>query len=139
VLRCPVAEIRSGLNDLNCEAKRRWSGISGDYDAERWVIGVLSLRATPRVQNPIISVRAGGGIPGEVYVTRSPVSPTDRTQHNNSEHNVNNHLNVSVLPHFRSIYDPCNVRESILAAAHGEIASFGHERRIIKKTRNSNN
>jgi hypothetical protein len=110
----------SGLNVLNCEAKRRWSGISGDYDAELWVIGVLSLRATPRVQNPTISVRAGGGIPGEVYVTRSPVSPTDRTQHNNSEHNVNNHLNVSVLPYFRSIYDPFNVRESILARPHTE-------------------
>jgi hypothetical protein len=114
--------MRSGLNDLNCEAraKRRWSGISGDYDAERWVIGVLSLQATPRVQNPTISVRAGGGIPGEVHVTRSPVSPTHRTQHNNSEHNINNHLDVSVLPPFRSIYDPFNVRELILARSHTE-------------------
>jgi hypothetical protein len=135
VLRCPVTEMRSGLNDLNCEAKRRWSGISGDYDAELWVIGVLSLRATPRVQNSIISVRAGGGIPGEVYVTRSPVSPTDRTQHNNSERNINNHLDVSVLPHFRSTYDPFNVRESILARPHtGRSRHLGprHERKIIR-------
>jgi hypothetical protein len=49
--------MRSGLE---CEAKYRWSGISGDYDVELWLIGVLSLQATPRVQNPTILVRAVG-------------------------------------------------------------------------------
>jgi hypothetical protein len=33
------AEKRSGLE---CKAKRRWSGISGeDHDAELWLIGIL--------------------------------------------------------------------------------------------------
>jgi hypothetical protein len=115
VVQCLVVEKRSGLE---CEAKHRWSGISGDYDVELWLIGVLSLQATPRVQNPTILVRAGRDILGEVEVTRCPISPIDRAQHNNSEHNVNNHLDVSVLPKFRSIYDPFNVQEPILARPH---------------------
>ena len=102
-----MADKRSGPE---CKAKRRWSGISGDYDVELCLIGILSLQATPRVQKPTIWVRTGGGILGEVKVTRSPVlPPTDRIQHNNSEHNVNNHLDASVLPKFRGIYDPFNV------------------------------
>ena len=36
---------------------------------ELWLIGVLSLQETPRVQNPTILVRAGGGVLGEVKVT----------------------------------------------------------------------
>ncbi|KAN0120467.1 hypothetical protein V8E52_004294 [Russula decolorans] len=44
-------------------------------------------------------------------------------------HNVNNHLDISLLPQFRSAYDPFNVREQrprvgTCEAAHGEIASF---------------
>ncbi|KAI0271849.1 hypothetical protein BGY98DRAFT_936980 [Russula aff. rugulosa BPL654] len=84
-------------------------------------------------QNPTISVRAGEGILGEVKVTRSPVSPTDKTQHNNdSEHNVNNHLDISVLPQFWGINDPFNVRESILARPHTEI---GHWKKDNNKNR----
>jgi hypothetical protein len=115
-------EKRSGLD---CKAERRWSGISGSYDVELWPIGVLSLQSIPRVQNPTIPVRAGEGILGEVKVIRPPVSPTDKTKHNNnSEHNVNNHLDISVLPQFRSINDPFNVRESILARPHTEIVAL---------------
>ena len=123
-------EKRSGLE---CKAERRWSGISGGYDVELWPFGVLSLQSIPRVQNPTISVRAGEGILGEVKVTRSPVSPTDKTQHNNdSEHNVNNHLDISVLPQFRSINDPFNVRESILARPHTEIGHWKKENNKIR-------
>jgi len=49
------------------------------------LIGVdnLSLKKVLFVRNQTISVRAGGGsILGEVNVTRSPLSPTDRTQLN---------------------------------------------------------
>ena len=98
---------------------------------ELWVMCILSLQATPRAQNPSILVRARGGILGEVKVTRYPVF--DKAQHNNLEHNVNNHLNVSVLPKLRSIYDPFKVQESILARPHTErLGYLAIERRIIR-------
>ena len=98
-------EKRSGLE---CKAERHWSGISGGYDVEFWPFGVLSLQPIPRVQNPTISVRAGEDILGEVKVTRSPVSPADKTQHNNndSRHNVNNHLDISVPPQLGVLVTP---------------------------------
>jgi hypothetical protein len=98
-------EKRSGLE---CKAERRWSGISGGYDVELWPFSVLSLQSIPRVQNSTISVRAGEGILGEVKVTRSPVSPADKTQHNNndSRHNVNNHLDISVPPSLGVLMTP---------------------------------
>ena len=43
-----MAEKRSGLER---KVKRRWSGITGGYDVELWLIGVLLLRET-RISEP---------------------------------------------------------------------------------------
>jgi hypothetical protein len=107
-------EKRSGLE---CKAERRWSGISGGYDVELWPFSVLSLQSIPRVQNSTISVRAGEGILGEVKVTRSPVSPTDKTQHNNDSDNVNNHLDISVPPSLGVLMTP-STSESRYSRGH---------------------
>jgi hypothetical protein len=93
-----VAEKPSGLK---YRAKRRWSGISGDYEVELWLTGVLQLEATPGFQNPIIwsiSVRAGGVL--VEAMARHVTSPAP-------EHNVADCVNISVLPNsnFESIHN----------------------------------
>lgn len=127
--------------------KPSWSG-SGPRcvrvsSAKRSVVGRVFLEATMLnfglsaffhfKQLRTISVRTGGGILGEVKVTKYPVSvsPIDRIQHNDSEHNVNNHLDVSVLPLFRTSYQPStfNVRASILARPHKEIGNGNNKTR----------
>ncbi|KAF8494748.1 hypothetical protein F5888DRAFT_1636034 [Russula emetica] len=92
-------------SQLKCRAKRRVvgrdSGISGDYVVELWLTGVLSLKATPGLQNPTIwsiSVRVGG-VSVEA-MARHITSPAP-------EHNVADCVNISVLPNsnFESIHN----------------------------------
>jgi hypothetical protein len=101
-------------------AKRRWSGISGDCDNELWVIGILSLQAIPRFQNPTIHLSEGRrGIPGEVEVVTSP-APV---------HNVADYLKSSV--YYSNLRVSTTTRmplgeTHLLAAVYGETASVGH-------------
>ena len=113
MVRCLVAERRSGLK---CNTKRRWSGISGDYDVELKLIGIHSLL------NPAISRRAWS-ILGRGQGYKGPhVSPTDRTQHNTTRSTMS--MITSMLEcsaQLWSICDPFNVRVDTFAALREEI------------------
>ena len=112
--------MRSGLK---CKAEGRWSGISGGDDVELWLICAYlrfwTSRNSPSLE-PIHLSEGWSGYPRRdqgYKVSCLTGHRRQQTQHNDLEHNVKNHLDISVLLRFRSIDDPSsfNVQESILA------------------------